>query len=185
MSMRSRFATARLLGSHTPSDELEFSWKEALPPEAEPSYRSVNLSQRTVRAGESLVDLLAETSKESDVVVYLAGEHFDPTWHRHRQHWVEHFAVERLRTAELAVVKAGLASGRVDIADARRLTHDSLRRISWGGFLGIATTQFIFLVTGTVILHPGAAAVGTFVCGLFYAMSQSMRRELEAAIKGK
>ena len=87
------------------------------------------------------------------------------------------------RTEELRVVKARVhGQGVRELADSRRLSHESLRRICWGAFLAVAATQFIYFVTGVTILHPVAAILVAGVSGSFYAMARLMRRELEQVL---
>jgi hypothetical protein len=79
-------------------------------------------------------------------------------------------------TRDFEIIRAA-APGDAE-ADERRLTHDTVRRVSKAGLLFIAATQLIYLLTGVVILHPAAAVILTLLGLGFHRMSTLMRREL-------
>lgn len=67
--------------------------------------------------------------------------------------------------------------------EARRLTHDTVRRVSDGVLIIVFVTQLIFLITHVIVLNPMAAALIGAIALSFRRMSTLMRRELHQRLQ--
>ena len=73
--------------------------------------------------------------------------------------------------------------GRDAAAEPGRMTYDYLRRGSLGTLGGVLATQAVYLLTGTLIVHPLFALLLSAVAVAFYAMSKYMERDIEQLAK--
>lgn len=62
------------------------------------------------------------------------------------------------------------------------MTYDYVRRGSLGALGGILASQFVFLLTGVVLVHPLFAVLLGGVALGFYAMAKYMERDIEQII---
>ena len=85
-------------------------------------------------------------------------------------------------TRDFAVIRATERTTHKQALN-QRLTHDTLRRVSRAGLLGLAATQIIYFLTGVTILHPAAAVILALVGMSFHRMSTLMRHEIESELR--